>query len=393
MFKMTLIHATIIVSSLLTLSAMTGCSRQPAISVVSPEVHSDGTVTFRLLAPNASDVKVNGEFSRDPLSMSMGDNGVWSVTTEPLEPNLYAYSFTVDGMRLTDPRNTNIRTGIWSYESQVEVPGEEAAFLAVRNVPHGTLHQHWYQSAALSAARRVFVYTPPGYEATARKSYPVLFLLHGMGDDEGYWTQVGRANFIMDNLLAAGKTKPAIIVMPFGHSSRTPRRGSGRPQNSDAPKIIEVRGGQRFGVEMLETDLLENIIPLVEREYRIDKNPIRRAIAGVSMGGYQALSIGLNNPLQFANIGAFSSGLEHKNYENDFQSVMADPEKANKQLKLLWIGCGGDDRLLAGNKEFEKILTDKNINHEFVVTPGYGHGWALWRLYLRDLLPKLFEGN
>jgi enterochelin esterase-like enzyme len=271
------------------------------------------------------------------------------------------------------------------------VPGEEAAFLAMRNVPHGALHEHWYQSTALGTTRRVFVYTPPGYNASAGKTYPVLYLLHGMGDDEGYWTQAGRANFIMDNLLAEGKAKPAIIVMPFGHSSRTLRRRSSGPRAAGAPAVTDVRGGRAFGVQMLETDLLENVIPLIEHEYRAVRDRDQRAIAGVSMGGYQALSIALNNPSYFAYVGAFSSGLESKNFESDFQSFLANPEKANRQTKLLWIGCGADDRLLEGNQKFEKMLADKDIKHEFVVTPGYGHSWLLWRLYLRDLMPKLFN--
>jgi len=164
-------------------------------------------------------------------------------------------------------------------------------------------------------------------------------------------------------------------------------RGAGIPGGN------EYRGGPVFGVEMLEKDLLENVIPLVEREYRVGKESNQRAIAGLSMGGYQALSIGLNNLQRFAYVGAFSSAILNQNLKNDFQSILTDPEKANKEIKLLWIGCGADDKLLSGNRKFEELLSARGINHQWVTTPGYGHVWTLWRVYLRDLLPQLFEGN
>jgi enterochelin esterase family protein len=361
--------------------------------IVSPEVHADRTVTFRLLAPNAKDVQVGGEFSAKPLAMTKDEKGVWSITTEPLEPNTYGYNFIMDGLTMPDPNNTHVRVGALWFATQVDVPGEKPAFFAAQDVPHGTLHGHWYYSKALKTVRHVNVYTPPGYSASSDKPYPVLYLLHGMGDDEGFWTQVGYANFIMDNLLAEGKTKPALIVMPFGHASRSIRRGPSGPRGTGAPGGGESRGGPVFGVEMLENDLLENVIPLVEREYHVGKDSNHHAIAGLSMGGYQALSIGLNNPHYFAYVGAFSSAILNQNLENDFQSILADPEKANKEIKLLWIGCGTDDRLLSGNQKFEELLTSKGIKHQWVTTPGYGHVWTLWRVYLRDLLLKLFNEN
>ena len=362
-------------------------AQPPANPIISPEVHADRTVTFRLLAPNAKEVQVSGEFTSKPLSMTKDEKGIWSVTTEPLEPNTYGYNFIMDGLTMPDPNNTHVRVGALWFASQVDVPGEKPAFFAAQDVPHGTLHGHWYYSKALKTVRHLNVYTPPGYSASADKPYPVLYLLHGMGDDEGFWTQVGYANFIMDNLLAEGKTKPALIVMPFGHSSRSVRRGPGGPRGP------EPRGGPMFGVEMLENDLLENVIPLVEREYRAGKDSNHRAIAGLSMGGYQALSIGLNNLQHFAYVGAFSSAILNQNLENDFHSILADPEKSNKDLKLLWIGCGTEDKLLSGNQKFNDLLTSKGIKHQWVTTPGYGHVWTLWRVYLRDLLPKLFDGN
>jgi enterochelin esterase-like enzyme len=368
-------------------SAFMANAQPPAAPIVSPEVRADRTATFRLLAPNAKEVQVGGEFTKKPLPMTKDEKGIWSITTEPLEPNTYGYNFIMDGLTMPDPNNTHFRVGALWFGSQLDVPGEKQAFFAAQNVPHGTMHGHWYYSKALDTVRRVNVYTSPGYSASADKPYPVLYLLHGFGDDEGFWTQVGYANFIMDNLLAEGKTKPALIVMPFGHASRAINRGPGGPRG------VQPRGGARFGVEMLENDLLENVIPLVEREYHVGKDSNHRAIAGLSMGGFQALSIGLNNPKYFAYVAGFSSALMNHNFENDFQSFLADPDKTNKQFKKIWIGCGSDDGLLSGTQKFDELLTGKGIKHEVVTTPGYGHVWTLWRVYLRDLLPKLFDGD
>ena len=206
----------------------------------------------------------------------------------------------------------------------------------------------------------MIVYTPPGYDAAAAKTYPVLYLLHGSGDDETYWTQVGRANFIMDNLLAANKAKPALIVMPFGHPSR--EAGAGKAKGG---------GGAGF----MEKDLLENVIPLVEKEYRVGKDANHRAIAGLSMGGNQALTIGLNNLSRFAYVAGFSFAGAGANAANTFRTVLDDPDKSNKQIKLLWIGCGEEDSLFKGNQGFDQLLTSRNIKHEWVATPRYGHVW------------------
>jgi enterochelin esterase-like enzyme len=360
--------------------------------IISPEVHPDRTVTFRLLAPNAKEVSVGGEFSA-PLPMNKGDKGIWSVTTKPLSPDIYGYNFNMDGLSMPDPNNTSVKTGVIWFGSQLNVPRDNPAFFAERNVPHGTLHGHWYFSNKLGTVRHVLIYTPPGYEATLGNSCPVLYLLHGYGDDEGAWTQVGRANFIMDNLLADNKAKPVVIVMPFGHPSRSLSPLPRRQRGVDAAGVKDNQRSDLFGVKALETDLLENIIPLVEREYRVSKDRSKRAIAGLSMGGYQSLSIGLNNLQFFSHIGAFSSALTGKEYLVDFKTILDDPEKANKEIKLLWIGCGTIDDLLTGNEKFDELLTSKKITHEWIKTPDYGHAWPLWRSYLNDLLPKLFQDN
>lgn len=367
-----------------------GFSQPPAMAVVSPEVGADCTITFRLLAPNAKEVRVSGEFSLKPIPMVKNDAGVWSATVGPVVPNVYGYGFRVDGLNMPDPSNTFVRVGALAFQSQVEVPGEEAAFLAIRDVPHGELHQHWYFSKALNAVRRVFVYTPPGYETGKVKNYPVLYLLHGMGDDEGFWTSVGRANFVADNLFAEKKAVPALIVMPFGHSSRNIRRGP-RPAGAAGPGGGGPPPGSAvFEVPMLETELKQNIIPLVEKEYRVRKDRNARAIAGLSMGGYQAMTIGLNNLPLFASVGAFSSALIGQDFGAVVPEFLADPSKSNKQMKLFWIGCGAADGLLATNEKFEATLKEKGIRHEWVVSPGYAHWWTLWRVYLREFMMKLF---
>jgi enterochelin esterase family protein len=388
---------------LLAIFAIAGVAlaQPPPMAVVSPEVHPDRTVTFRIPAPNAKQVTLSGEFDHHPVAMTKDDAGVWSVTVGPLKPDIYGYGFSVDGFNTPDPSNTFVRVGTLAYESQVEVPGLEEDFAAIRNVPHGVVHVHWYHSTALNTERRVLVYTPPGYESGATKTYPVLYLLHGMGDDESFWTSVGRANFIMDNLLADGKTKPALIVMPFGHASRNimgfrrpaaPPPGAGSsPASAGGPPRNPPSMGAMFGVEMLETDLKQNIMPMVEHEYRVSKDRSQTAIAGLSMGGYQSLAIGLNNPQLFAYVAGFSSALVGPKFDSQVQPFLSDPVKANSDLKLLWLSCGGDDGLLAPNQAFEQTLTADGIHHEWHVAPGYAHWWTLWRVNLRDLLPKLFN--
>jgi enterochelin esterase family protein len=369
-------------------------AQPPPMAVVSPDVHADRTVTFRLLAPNAKQVTLHGEFDLHSIAMTKDDAGVWSVTVGPVKPNVYGYGFTMDGLNMPDPCNTFVRVGSLAFESQVEVPGDDEAFLAVRNVPHGALHEYWYHSKELNTERRVLVYTPPGYESGAIKEYPVLYLLHGMGDDEGFWTSVGRANFIMDNLLAENKARPALIVMPFGHASRNImgfRRPGGAAPGAGGPPQEAPGIGAIFGIEMLETDLKENIIPLVEQNYRVSQDRSQRAIAGLSMGGYQALDIGLNNPQMFAYVAGFSSALVGPDFKARVQPALSDAAKANAEYKLLWLSVGGDDGLLSVNQKFEQDLTASGIKHTWEVIPGYAHWWTLWRVNLRDLMPKLFN--
>jgi enterochelin esterase-like enzyme len=388
-------------------------------SVISPEVSADHKITFRLQAPNAKTVQVAGDFSGDTFDMKKDDNGVWSYTTEALKPSSYQYWFIMDGLTMPDPLNTYVRPASGVYKSQVEVPGEETKFMAFRDVPHGVLNEHLYINKENGTARRVVIYTPPGY-GSSDKAFPVLYLLHGANDFERGWTQTGRANLIMDNLIADGKVVPAIIVMPFGHeisgaTGKLPEvravqemlgvtpvsgvpgiRGGGGPGGggpapgaaaANARGAAGARGGAFGGVGYMERDLLGNVIPLVEKEYRVIKDANHRAISGYSMGAGHSSTIGLNHPELFSYVGIFSGAAG----ENAISKALADPAKTNQDYKLIWIGCGTDDRAIDGCRNLDRLLTSKDIKHEFTESPGYRHDYQIWRIYLCTVLQKLFR--
>ncbi len=340
--------------------------------VVSPEVAVDGKVTLRLAAPKAQTVALDSGDLAATLgvkalpAMAKGDDGVWAVTLGPVPPGIYEYSFKVDGVKVTDPNSSNVfgdRTGSRGY---VEVPGPAGSPRADawRKVPHGTVHTHWYESsAAAGARRRVHVYTPPGYEKDSRK-YPVLYLLHGSGDNDSHWTLLGQANVIADNAIADGKAVPMLIVMPDGHVPTT---------------------GDRTAA--FETELMKDVRPLVEGNYRTETGRSKRAIAGLSMGGNQALAVGLKNADDFAYVGAFSAGVREG---SPAYAALNDPAKLNDRLKLLWVGIGTDDFLLNANRDYAKKLDAANVKHEYKETSG-GHRWGVWRDYLAGFLPRLFR--
>ena len=363
----------------------------------SPEIAADGKVTFRLQAPGAKSVQLLGDFTGKTLEMTKSDAGVWSLTTDPLKPGSYQYWFVMDGLTMPDPVNTYVRPASGVYKSQFDVPGPEADWLSFRDVPHGTLHEHWYLNKDNGTARRVVVYTPPGYNGADDKPYPVLYLLHGANDFERGWTQAGNANWIMDNLLAQKKTRPALIVMPFGHDVTG---ASGKQaeikafqkslgiQPATRPAAGARGGAFGSGGSYMERDLLTNVIPLVEREYHTLQDPNHRAIFGYSMGGGHSTTIGLNHPERFA----YVAGMSGFAGQNAIAKALADPDKTNQQYKLIWAGCGTEDPIaFAGGKSFDKLLTAKNIRHEWVESPGYRHDYQIWRIYLHDLLPRLFN--
>jgi len=251
----------------------------------SPEVGPGRRVTFRLLAPKASEVTLTGEFMEGSRSFQKDDQGVWSVTVGPLEPEIYNYNFIIDGVRTIDPNNPDVKTGSTAFtiQSILEVRGDGPAFYDGQAVPHGEVRAHWYESKSLNALRRLTVYTPPGYDRNVQGRYPVLYLFHGANSDETVWTRHGHANLILDNLLARGKAKPFLVVMPFGY---------GVPPGTPPPAS---GGGPSDNTALFSRDLIEDVIPLIQSQYRVYTDRDHRAIAGLSMGGGESLDIGLNH--------------------------------------------------------------------------------------------------
>jgi enterochelin esterase family protein len=342
-------------------------------------VHSDNTVTFRFLAPNAQEVKLARE-GTEPVAMQKDDKGVWTVTTAPLAPDYYGYSTIVDGVRMLDPYNHGLVPNLISPGNFVHVAGPPSLPWEVNDVPRGEVHHHFYRSAVAGDDRDYYVYTPPDYDPKAKKTYPVLYLLHGFSDDASGWTAVGHANVIFDNLIAQGKAKPMIVVTPLGYGTlEIVRNGWGGLGNH--PEVREQN------LSKFREALLTEVIPKVESEYRVTKDRSARAIAGLSMGGSESLLTGLNNLDRFAWVGAFSSGGMPDEFEKDFPGLDA---KANQQLRLLWIACGTEDRLITPNRKFRDWLKEKGIQHTDIETPGM-HTWMVWRRNLAEFAPLLFR--
>lgn len=340
--------------------------------VVSPEILPDRRVTFRYRSANATKVEVNGEWGGGNKPMIKGEGNVWSVTLGPFDPELYGYGFMVDGVRITDPSNTYSKPARTVTTSVLDIPGNPPLIHDWQDVPHGTVHVHDYVSKATGSLRRVQVYTPPGYGTTKKKvNYPVLYLLHGSGDNEMTWTMLGRANWIADNLLAQKKCVPMVIVMTNGHAVE---------RRSDADRWRNV--------EMYEKELLESVIPLVESNYTVRTDADHRGIIGLSMGGQQSLVVGIKNANKFAWVGGMSSAV--RDPDTTIGPILKQSGKLNKYLKMLWFACGIDDRLLNDNRTFSSMLDERGIRHGYKETPG-NHSWPVWRRYLAEFLPMVFK--
>jgi enterochelin esterase family protein len=333
-------------------------------------------VTFRLRAPKANEVTVSGEWGGQPQALTKDEQGVWSATIGPLAPEIYGYSFSVDGLRIADPGNSALKPMRSPTTSILEVPGQPPLIHEFQNVPHGTVRYHWYASKSLGVRRSLHVYTPPGYDKETQTRYPVLYLFHGSGDNDATWAVLGRAHLVLDNLLAQERVKPMVVVMTDGHAAL--------PQVSGGvtPNMVS-RNVEDFG-----RDLLEDVLPFVEASYRVKKERTQRAIAGLSMGGGQSLTIGLNHLDLFAWVGGFSSFL--RNPETTIAKTLADAKGTNEKLKLLWIACGKDDRLIEQAQQMSALLKERDIRHEFLATEG-NHSWPVWRRYLADFAPLLFR--
>ena len=364
--------AAIFLSVILTVSAQTPTTNAPArrqnAPVYSPEIHADRTVTFRIRAPKANEVKVQGEWANGEVSLTRDGEGVWSGTAGPLPPELYGYAFNVDGLRIADPGNPNLKPMRSPTTSIFEIPGN--LIHEWRNVPHGAVTVHHYYSPDLNAWRRVHIYTPPGYQ-TSTKRYPVLYLFHGSGDNDATWSALGHANVIVDNLIAEKKVKPMIIVMPDGHPL------AGRITGAPGPEMM------KRNVEAFAEDILKEVIPLTEKEYRVDAKRKSRAVAGLSMGGGQSIHLGLNHPELFDYVAGFSA------YVADSGKIDFKVFDSKEKPSLIWTACGKDDRLVDNAKDLSENLKRHNINCEFLVTEG-NHSWPVWRKYLVQLTPLLF---
>ena len=359
---------------LLSISVVMGFAQQKP-SVTSPEVHSEGRVTFRILAPDARKVSVSVEGAKEPLLLQKDAQGIWSVSTDALQPDIYGYSFQVDGVHLLDPANTEIKPNLLNLSNVVHVVGESPLPWEPTSIPHGEVHHHFYKSNTVGDNRDFYVYTPPGYDVSASTLYPVLYLLHGFSDDASGWTAIGKANLILDRLIAENKAKPMIVVMPLGYGApEIVRQGSN-------PSLRE-KNMSRF-----RTALIDEVIPAVERGYKVDTNRNSRAIAGLSMGGAESLLTGLNRLDKFSWVGAFSAGGLGDDLAAAFPQI---GPQSNQQLHLLWIACGTEDRLIEPNRKAIAWLKSKEIALTPIETPGM-HTWMVWRRNLIAFAPLLFQ--
>ena len=390
-----------------------GAARPTPTPVVSPQVLPDRRITFRIRAPKADDVRLVGtDIPRNTqgLAMTKTDDDVWEVTVGPLDPGAYRYNFNVNGVAVIDPRSPAISESNNNVWSLVYVPGSD--FMDTKDVPHGTVASVTYHSTALKKVRRLHVYTPPGYELGTGR-FPVFYLLHGAGDSDESWSSVGRAGFIMDNLIAAKKARPMIVVMPAGHTSQTiPGRGAAPPSGTDG------RGRGQAPVDEFVQDFMTDIMPYVEKNYRVIADRPHRAIAGLSMGGNQTLNIAIPHLDQFTYVGVFSSGLINvfgggrgptptasltaaappvtmpalapdPSWEQQHLGAL-DNAALKKGLKLFWFATGTEDRLMPTTKGTVELFKKHGFTPVFKESAG-GHTWINWREYLNEFAPQLFQ--
>lgn len=361
-------------------------------NIVSPEIHPDKTVTFRVMAPDAEEVKLSGDWmpsqgwTPGSVSMEKGADGVWSFTTDALDPELYSYWFLIDGLRTPDLNNPFIIRDVATLMNIFIIEGEQADLYKVNDVPHGTVARRWYDSPNLGKQRRLTVYTPPGYENNT-ESYPVLYLLHGAGGDEEAWITLGRTAQILDNLIASGKAKPMIVVMPNGNVSQTAAPGEGlrgfyKPQFM-VPNTMDGNYEASF----------PDIMKFVESNYRIEADKNSRAIAGLSMGGFHSLHISRYYPNTFDYVGLFSAAIlpsQDKSHEvyTDIEGTLK--KQMENGYELYWIGMGKTDFLYEAGKEYRAMLDEMGFDYQYRESEG-GHIWKNWRIYLSEFVPLLFR--
>lgn len=349
-----------------------------------PQVQPDGRVAFSFPNVGAKTVSLELEGNAAPLPMQQNANGSWSLMVGPLAPEIYSYSFIADGVGLLDPANPQSNPNLRWASNYFEVPGPAPQLWDLQDIPHGVVHHYFYASKAAGDQRDYYVYTPPGYDPKSHTKYPVLYLLHGYSDTAGGWIANGRANAILDNLIAQGKVKPMIVVMPLGYGVMSIVTGPAADFWND-----DLR---RKSFEIYQQTLLTEIMPQVESNYRVETRAEDRAIAGLSMGGGESLLIGLNHPELFDWVGAFSAA-GYKPFDAKFPALNAN---SSQQRRLLWIACGVEDKyvgktpLITVNRQFVAWLHTKSVPVTFVETPGM-HQWQVWRENLIQFAPLLFQ--
>lgn len=339
----------------------------PLPPVTSPEITADHFVTFRIRASKAAEVLVNGQWPGGRAAMTRDTNGVWGVNLGPVPAGVWEYSLVVDGVSMIDPGNPAIKPMREPRTSILHVPAEPPSLLDFQDVPHGLVREHAYRSKTLGRVRPFVVYTPPGYDRSGKR-FPVLYLQHGSGDNQATWVAHGKAHWILDNLIAQRRAVPMIVVMLDGHAVVGP-------------------GAFQGNTQAFEQELLQEVLPMVESQYRVRRDPASRAVAGLSMGGGQSLGIGLRHTDQFGWVAGFSAAAPER---AAVAEALGHAPVTNKRLKLLWIACGREDFLLKRNEDFVAALKEAGVRHEWHLTDG-NHSWPVWRGYLADLAPLLFR--
>ncbi|MDD4514581.1 esterase [Massilibacteroides sp.] len=368
--------------------------------IISPEIHADQTVTFRLNAPKANQVQITGDFlpaqkQKTPfgevdgpgvVDLAKNEKGVWEYTSPILKPELYGYSFIIDGFKTTDPSNVYLIRDVASLTNVFLIEGDRASLYKVNEVPHGTVSRRWYNSPTLGITRRITIYAPPGYEESSNK-YPVFYLLHGMGGDEEAWIALGRTAQILDNLIAQGKAKPMIVVMPNGNVAQEAAPGESslgfvKPTMS-LPKTMDGEMEKSF----------PDVMNFIEKNYRTIEEKSARAIAGLSMGGFHSLHISKEYPEKFDYVGLFSAAILPREgssspiYENTDEKLK---KQFNNPPKLYWIAIGKTDFLYEANLDYRKKLDEKGYKYVYYENED-GHIWKNWRIYLTEFAPMLFK--
>jgi enterochelin esterase-like enzyme len=356
--------------------------------VISPQIQPDKKVTFRYLAPSAKEVRLaGGQFGANNVPMIKDGNGIWTITVGPVRPDIYPYNFSVDGVSVMDPANVEFFPNERFKASLVDIPGFTPLIHAMRDVPHGSVSYEYYPSSQGTTGSLV-VYTPPGYEKNAGIKYPVLYLISGTTDTEETFFKVGRTNLILDNLIAEGKAKPMIIVMPYGNVEAriAAQQGGAKPADPTGRESADAMARMKNFAD----DLTKNVVSHIDKSYRTLADRNNRAIGGFSRGGGQTLRTAFWNMDKFSWICCFSAYLPPAEMEGSFQSVVADPARTNQQLKLFWVGVGTEDFLYNDTATFLNYLSSKNIAYKSLITGG-GHTWMNVKTYLAETAQLLFK--